>query len=201
MLSRTQVINNGLRIIGANLIADPDEDTESARQAKGVYEQTVLAELESHAWSFAKAQAVLPQSAVNPLFGFQRAFTIPSDFVKLVELENRWAFYSVRNIDTNPMPAFEVQGRSILTNFDAPLRISYLRDLSGDPTLWPPLFAETVSAALAGALAMTLTKSQGVVETAEKLYRKATRRATQSNAIQKPPAHIPDGSWITARLY
>jgi hypothetical protein len=34
MLSRTQVINNGLRLISANLIADPDEDTESARQAK-----------------------------------------------------------------------------------------------------------------------------------------------------------------------
>lgn len=201
MLSRTQVINNALRAISANLVADPDEDTESARQAKGVYEQTVRAELENHAWFFAKGQASLAQSAAAPVFKFARAFQVPADFVRLVELQDRWVFSIIRGVDTDPVPPYEMQGRSILTDFGAPLRITYLRDLSDDPTLWSPLFAEVVSAALAIALAMPLTKSEGMVSLAEKLYQKALRRAKTANAIQMPPHNIPDGSWITARLY
>lgn len=201
MLSRTQVINNALRAISANLIADPDEDTESARQAKGAYEQVVRTELEGHAWFFAKAQAVLPASAAAPAFNFARAFNVPADFIRLVELDSKWAFSIIRHVDTNPIPAYEIQGRAILTDLGAPLRIGYLRDVTSDPTIWSPAFSDTVSMALAVALAMPLTKSEGMVSLAEKLYQKAVRRAKTANAIQMPPHNVPDGSWITARLY
>jgi hypothetical protein len=190
-----------LRSISANLIADPDEATESARQAKGVYAQVVRAEIENYAWGFAKEQVRLPEAAQPPLFKFGRAYTLPSDFVRLVELENRWVFDVVRHIDGNPTPAYEIVGREIHTNFGAPLGITYLKDLSEDPTLWSPLFGQTVSAALALALAMPLTKSDSMVSMAEKLYRRAVARAKTSGAIQMAPANIPDGSWVTARLY
>jgi hypothetical protein len=201
MLSRTQVINDGLRAISANLIADPDEDTESARQAKGVYEQVVRTELEGQAWYFAKDQASLPALADAPIFKYARAFNLPSDFLRLVEIEGRWAFSIIRGVDTEPLPDYEMQGRAILTNLGAPLNIGYLRDVTSDPTLWSPAFAGVVSAALAVTLAMPLTKSEGMVSLAEKLYQKALRRAKTANAIQMPPQNIPDGSWITARLY
>ncbi len=58
-----------------------------------------------------------------------------------------------------------------------------------------------MSAALAVALAMPLTKSEGMVSLAEKLYQKELARAKKSNAIQMPPQNMPDNSWITARLY
>ncbi|MEN6527591.1 MAG: hypothetical protein ABFD65_14000 [Candidatus Polarisedimenticolia bacterium] len=201
MLSRTQVINNALRAISANLIADPDEDTESARQAKGVYEQTVRAELEGHAWFFAKAQASLAARVDPPLFKFAYAYELPADFIRLVEIEDRWVFQIIRHVDTNPLPTYELQGRAIFADLGAPLNIGYLRDVTGDPARWSPMFADVVSAALAVALAMPLTKSEGMVSLAEKLYQKAVRRAKTANAIQMPPQHVPDGSWITARLY
>lgn len=200
-LSRTQVTNDGLRHISANLIADPDEDTESARQAKGVYEQVVRSELEAHAWFFAKKQAILPQNGEPPLFRFQRAYNLPPDFVRLVELEDKWVFSVIRGIDVNPIPPYEMHGRAILTDISAPLRITYLRDVAADPTLWTPLFANCVSAALAIRLAMPLTKSEGMVSLASKIYGSELTRAKRSNAIQMPPAQIPDGSWITARVY
>lgn len=200
-LSRTQVINDGLRHISANLIADPDEDTESARQAKGVYDQVVRAELESSAWFFAKTQAALPQNATPPLFKYARAYNLPSDFVRLVEMEDRWVFSVMRNIDVNPIPQYEMQGRAIFTDIAAPLRVAYLRDITSDPTVWSPLFANVVAAALAIRLAMPLTKSEGMVSLASKIYSSELARAKKSNAIQMPPAQIPDGSWITARVY
>lgn len=201
MLSRTQVINNGLRIISANLIADPDEDTESARQAKEVYDQIVRSELENHAWFFAKAQTALPENADAPLFKFNHAYNLPADFVRLVELDGKWVFSVVRHVDVNPVPVYELHGRAILTDLTAPLNIAYLRDVSSDPTVWTPLFGNAVSAALAVALAMPLTKSEGMVSLAEKVYQKELARAKKSNAIQMPPQNMPDNSWITARLY
>jgi hypothetical protein len=200
-LSRTQVINDGLRHISANLIADPDEDTESARQAKGVYEQVVRSELEAYAWFFAKAQASLPQNAEQPLFRFARAFNLPSNFIRLVELEQRWVFNVIRYIDVDPIPPYEIQGRAILTDLAAPLKISYLKDVTNDPTTWTPLFANVVSAALAIRLAMPLTKSEGMVTLATNIYKNELFRAKKANAIQMPPQQIPDGSWIMARFY
>ncbi len=201
MLSRTQVINNGLRLISANLIADPDEDTESARQAKGVYDQVVRGELEAHPWFFAKAQAALPENATAPLFKFGHAYNLPADFVRLVELDGRWAFQSIRHVDVNPVPLYELHGRAIFTDLAAPLNITYLRDMTSEPAEWAPLFGSTVSAALAVVLAMPLTKSEGMVSLAEKLYEKELMRAKRANAIQMPPQNLPDNSWVTARLY
>lgn len=200
-LSRTQIINDGLRHVSANLIADPDENTESARQAKGVYEQVVRSELEAYPWFFAKGQASLPQNAEPPMFRFARAFNLPSDFIRLIELEERWVFSVVRHIDTAPTPPYEIQGRAILTDLSAPLRITYLKDVTADPTIWTPLFANVVSAALALRLAMPLTKSESMVALASNIYKNELARAKKANAIQMPPQHVPDGSWIAARYY
>ena len=201
MLSRTQIINDALRMIAANSIAEPDEDTESARQAKAVYDKIVRAEIEAHPWGFAKTQAGLAADATAPLYRFAASYTLPSDFIRLVEFEGRWAFSVIREVDIDPSPIYEIQGRSILTDTAAPLNITYLRDLTNDPTLWPPLFANCVSAALAQELAMTLTKSEGMVMLCEKRYQKEVRRARQSNAIQMPPQISPDGSWLSSRVW
>ena len=200
MLSRTQVINNALQMLGADQISDPSEQSESARQSSMVYDQCVREELMKQAWSFAKAQVRLPVSADAPTFRFARAFVLPADFIRLVELENRWVFSVQRTVDTNPIPAFERQGRTIFTDLGAPLGITYIRDLSDDPTLWDPMFSAVVSSALALKLAMTLTKSEGTVSLVNKRYQQELKEAKRGNAIQLPPQLMPDGSWLTARF-
>lgn len=202
MLSRTQVINGALQIISANLIADPDENTESARQAKAVYEQIIGAEIEAHAWYFAKRKKALPRNIEDPAFRFGKAYNLPSDFLRLVSLNDQWVFSSIRDIDVYPIPAYELEGRAIHTDIEAPLKIEYLSsDVVADPTQWSLLFGNVASAALAVRLAMPLTKSEGMVSLAEKVYTKEVLRARKSNAIQMPPQNRPDGSWLAARIY
>jgi hypothetical protein len=121
--------------------------------------------------------------------------------VRLIELDDRWVFSVIRYIDTNPTPMYELHGQSILTNLDAPLNITYIRDVTNEPTTWTPLFGNAVSAALAIRLAMALTKSEGMVARAEKTYLGEITRAKRANAIQMPPQNIPDASWLTARFY
>lgn len=198
-VSRTNVINLALQSIAANTIADPDEDTESARQAKICYDQVVRREIEAHPWYFAKAQATLPANAGAPTFKFAYAFNLPSNFLRLVELQDRWVFSMLRNIDTNPIPAYEIQGRAILTDLAAPLNIGYLADKTDDPSLWPPTFVQVAAMALAVRLAYPLTKSDGAVKMAKESYAEALTMARKNNAIQMAPANLPDGSWMAAR--
>ena len=201
-LSRTQVINRALQLIAADTISDPDEDTTSARTAKLEYDAVVRAELSAYPWYFAKKQAQIAQDADAPLFKYAYAFTLPTDFMRLVELEDRWVFSVDRATqDTNPIPPYEMQGRSLLTDMTAPLRIGYVRDLTDEPTLWHPMFEEVVVAALAAALANPLAKSMSTVEAMLKLRRLKVTEARRVNAIQQPPKHIPDGSWMVARIY
>lgn len=201
-LSRTQVINRALQLIAADTISDPDEDTTSARTAKLEYDAVVRAELSAYPWYFAKKQAQIAQDADAPLFKYAYAFTLPTDFMRLVEMEDRWVFSVDRATqDTNPIPPYEMQGRSLLTDMTAPLRIGYVRDLTDEPTLWHPLFEEVVVAALAAALANPLAKSMSTVEAMLKLRRLKVTEARRVNAIQQPPKHIPDGSWMVARIY
>lgn len=198
-LTKTQVINNGLALIKANLIADPSEASESARNANRIYEQTVQSELEAHAWYFAKVQASLPAALIPPVYKFSFAYPVPSDFLRLVELEDKWVFSDIRLPDTAPDPLYEMQGRSILTGLSAPLNITYIADVTASTQLWAASFSDVVSAALACDLAMPLTAASGMVELAQKEYEKAVRAAKHANAIQMPPQLMADSSWMSVR--
>ena len=201
-LSRTQVINRALQLIAADTISDPDEDTTSARTAKLEYDAVVRAELSAYPWYFAKKQALLAREADAPLFKFGLSYTLPTDFLRLVELENRWVFsIDRRTQDTNPIPPYELQGRSLLTDIAAPMRIGYIRDVVDEPTIWHPLFEEVVVTSLAAVLANPLAKSMTQVDFLAKMRRGKINEARRVNAIQQPPEHIPDGSWMVARIY
>lgn len=202
-LSRTQVINRALQLIAAaDTISDPDEDSASARAAKIEYDATVRSELSAYPWYFAKTQTQLAADADAPLFKYERSFTLPTDFLRLVELENRWVFSVDRQTqDANPMAFYEMQGRAILTDFEAPLRIGYIRDVTEEPTLWHPLFEDTVVLSLAMVLANPLAKSMSQVDAWMRARRMKVLEARRVNAIQRQPDHIPDGSWMISRVY
>lgn len=198
-LSRTDVANNALRVIAAQHVTDYDEDTESARQVRGCYEQVVRGQLERYPWFFAKKRTQAAANATAPAWKYAYAYTMPSDFLKLVELEDSWVFDLSFTLASEAIPAYEMVGRTVETDMTAPLKFTYIRDLSADPTLWSPLFADAVAAALAIELAPPLSKSDSAVERAVKKHREAIMAARRSAAIQSPPQRLADDTWLTAR--
>jgi hypothetical protein len=201
-LSRTQVINRALQLIAADTINDPDENSASARAAELEYDAVVRSELSAYPWAFAKAQVQLAADADAPLFKFAFSYTVPTDFLRLVELADRWVFSVDRRVQTTyPLPPYELQAGAILTDLDAPLMIGYIRDVTEEPTTWHPLFEDCVAASLATALANPLAKSMGLVDMTSRIRAGKIREARRVNAIQRAPEHMPDGSWMVARLY
>jgi len=200
-LSRVQVLNDALRIIGSPLITNPDSASEGARQSNGVFDRIVAQELSQNAWYFAKVQASLPADADAPLYKFARKFQLPGDFVRLIEIEGMWVFSSYHQPGSRVQELFEAQGSKLLTNFGAPLNITYLRNSGDDTSQWPAYFSTVVSAAIAKEIAEPLTKSAENTQVAERAYKTAISNCARINAIQKAPVQAQDDSWITSRFF
>jgi hypothetical protein len=198
-LSRVQVLNDALRIVGVGLIANPSEASEGARQTNGVFDRIVAQELAKNAWYFAKQQIALPALAETPVYKFPFSYQLPGDFVRLVELEDMWVF-SYRQGGAYPQRYYEMHGTKLLTAFPAPLNITYLKNLGDDTSAWPAYFSTVVSAAIACEVANPLTKSETQVTIADRAYKTAISNCARLNAIQLAPDEQPDNSWMTARL-
>jgi hypothetical protein len=199
--NQVSITNAALRIIAANTIADPAENTESARQARGCYAQVVRAELAAHPWIFALKQTQLALVDETPLYDFAYVYQLPSDCVRLVSLQNRWLFPWRKYAESDPIPFYSLMGDKLYTNLAAPMRVTYIRDMTDEPEEWSPAFCAVASAALAIQLANPLAKSDSACQRAEQQYQKELSRARRVNAIQLAPQYPPDGSWLTARIY
>src|SRR6185312_4395292 len=106
---------------------------------------------------------------------------------------------------------WKLEGRKILTNAQqspdgtsntaiAPvLNLNYVVDVQ-DPTMFDPLFAEALSAAMAKAMCERLTQSNQKKSDAEQAYRDALDEAKHADALESLPADAPDDDWWLARV-
>jgi len=195
------VYNRALFKIGATSVSDPNESSSQGRVMRALYASVARNELRKRVWNFAKARAQLPASATAPAFGFDNAFPLPADFLRLVSLPDILFDPTYRDVTTDDDPPYAIESGQILTNFDAPLNIIYLRDLTAQPELWDDSFVEVVACALAAEAASQLTKSDKTAARVKGDYKEALFEAKRVNAFETPAQQQLDSSWVTTRLY
>lgn len=201
MSNKTEVINRALIKIGANTIASPDEASEQARKALLVFETVAQNELRRQAWSFAKKRATLAPLAVSTGGDdFGTSFNLPSDCLRLVSLNGNWVFTSIREITSDPVPSYAIEGRTLQTN-DSTAKIVYVADVSGDVSLWDATFVEAMACRLATEIVQSITKNMSLKQSLKQDYVEALKEAKRTNAIELPPQAIPDDSWVLARAW
>lgn len=157
MPSETDLINDALSQIGASLIVGLDDGTVNANHAQHLYPALRDSLLRSHHWNFAMKRAALAQDATPPLFEFAFSYTLPADFLKIVE-------YNGASLDTSTLALFEsqepsryrIEGRKLLTN-DGEVKIVYLSRVT-DPNVWDALFYQVVAGWLASKFASAIAK-------------------------------------------
>lgn len=189
MASKVQIANRALQLVGAKRITDLDEDSRNARAVNAAYEPVKLAELRKHSWTCAVKRAQLAASSTAPAFTKTNAFPLPADFVRLLPQDPEDNF----NTDDR-----EIEGRSIITNEDAPLNIRYIYDVT-DPNEMDALLREALAAKLAEAVCEEITQSNSKIATANAAYRDAIADARRANAIEKPSQKPPEDEWVTCR--
>lgn len=189
MASVTEICNRALQKLGAKRITSIDENSNSARACLACYEVLRDSELMKHRWGFAILRASIAKDAVAPTWGRSAAYTVPSDYLKLV------APYP--EMDSNSRD-WVIENRKILTNDSSPLYIRYIGQIT-DPNQMDVNFREALSAKMAFEMCEELTQSNSKKESAREDYKTAIKDARKSSAIQNVPQEAVEDSWITIR--
>lgn len=189
MASKVEIANRALQILGAKSITSLTEDSRNARSINLAYEPVKLAELRKHSWSFAMKRASLAANATAPIFTKTNSFPLPSDFLRLLPKDGEDL--------TNDLD-WQIEGKSIVTDDAAPLKIRYIYDVT-DPNEMDALFREAFSYKLAETLAEEITQSNTKKADISSQYKDIIADARRVNAIERVAQNPPEDTWVTVR--
>lgn len=192
MTSVVSIANRALDLLGADPIASLDDGSKPARLAARNFAPVRDAVLRSYPWNAASRRAVLPALAAAPAWGFARQFQLPEG----PEPPHCLRVWAVEGGDRQP---FRIEGRRLLTDAEAPLRLSYIARIE-DPAAFDALLAEAIAARLAVYLAANLTESGSRVEAMTAYWRATLAEARQADAQEGSPGTIGGGDWLEARV-
>jgi len=199
MASKTDIANRALTKLGDDRITDLLDDTERARTINSMYDICRDAELRAHVWNFAIKRASLPRLVTVPEFGFDFEFQLPAQCLRLIQVNDWWYWWGNTDYVTISNAEFAVEGRKILTNYNAPLQIRYMESID-DPGLYDSLFVEAFACRLALEACERITQSNTKLQAIQQQYEATIRQAVKVDAIENPPVQLPDESWMLSRL-
>jgi len=195
--NKLSVYNIALLAIGEATLTSLTEATEARRVLDEVYNRgdgAIKYCLEQGLWNFAmRAVAVSSSTSVTPDFGFQFAFDLPSDFVRLDMISGGESFGA-------PLTQYEFEGSYIYANVTT-LYMRYVSDdasWGADLAKWPETFADCVGFYLASRIAPRLKNDVDTRELKAEM-RAVFAHARSKDTSQEPTRFEPPGSWSTAR--
>jgi hypothetical protein len=192
MASKVQIANRAATKLGAQRIISLTDNTTVASTLNSMFDLVLDAELRRYRWSFAIKRDSLAALAGAPGWGYMYRYQLPVDLLHLIQVND---FYFRGTKQQTP---WTIEGRELLTNIAAPLKVRYVRRIT-DTTLLDPLFVEVFSCKLAMESAEALTQSPQKRQLAQQEYEFAVKEAIRQNAIELPPDQLPWGSWLDSR--
>ncbi len=135
-----------------------------------------------------------------PEYGYSLQYQLPADFLRMDEIRDgtllpMWHWHLSAGID----PLWQIEGRKILTNIEAPLHLRYGAKIA-DPSQWDSTFVEAFACMLAAEMCESITQSSTKKQSALQDFDTAIKAARASSAIERPPQQQRETSWFTARL-
>lgn len=160
----TAMVNLSLLRIGANTISDLSDGSPNAVKANAVWSFVRDEVLQAKDWRFAKIRYEMTVSETAPLYGYQYAYPLPSDFLRLVKLRGPQSSINPAGIPEGGynIPTYVVSGSS---------------RYNADPPVYPPGLPYIVEALPSGVLCLFIDYDN----TAADLYINYIRRVTNIN--------------------
>ena len=134
-----------------------------------------------------------------PAWGFNNAFQLPSDFLRLVQVNDTFAVPGLTDYRDQDDSSYVIENNQLLTVFNAPLKIRYIQDVT-EAGRFDPLFVEVFVAKLAYEGCEEITQSASKKQTVGQDYKDAMKEAVSVGAIERPPQGFPDDSWMLIRI-
>lgn len=199
MASQTEIVNRAAIKIGASTILNIGEDNKTAIVMSALWDTVRRSELSKRYWNFSLARIQLAKLGSGSDWGFDNLYQLPVDFLKIVQVNDFYIAPSLSDYINSDDSPYALEGQNIATDFDAPLKVRYVRDLT-ETGLYDALFVEAFASKLAYEACYSITQSHQGCDRAYNDYLAAVKEAARSNAISRPPQSIPDDSWMLSRL-
>lgn len=184
-MNKIDVCNYALSKLNVEDIDTFNDGSKASRLCKMLYDKERRKLLRSTAWNFAVKRVVLAPDVATPTFGFSQQFSLPYDFIRVIEL----------NDDTKD---FVVESGKLLCSATS-VKLIYVGDET-DVGMFDSLFVEllalTMAAELAYALLQSMSLKQEILQEVQVILRDA--RSTDSME-QTQKANIPLNDWIEGR--
>ena len=178
--SRTQIANQALSRLGARQISDIDDPNDpNAIRIANIYSVAFDEIARSHTWNCLTKRADLAASATAPAFGFEYAYPLPSDFIRLISL-NGYTYSNQRE------DFYSIEGRSILTNASEAKIVYISRIESTQVNTLDALFVSAFVVLLASKLASLIKQDEQISQALLREYLNvALPQAMRVNATEK----------------
>lgn len=186
-ISKVQVINAALALIGAKKLFATTDEVKSARLASDLYEisQNEIFDMPID-WHFATVRAELSRYGTAPAFGYEYQYLLPSRFRRIVALvdedgdltEYEWRRECCVEITGND----EFEHAVMLTN-ESEVFIKYIRQIT-NVNMWPAYFTKLVYINLAILLCEPLKQDKQKKNQILVMFEDARNWAVMSNAME-----------------
>ena len=174
MSSVVDICNSALNQIGASNIISLAEDSKAARILNQRFDFVRDSVFRAHPWNCLTIRVILSPDATAPAFGFDNAFTLPTDPFCLRVLNIR--FFDIIH---------RVEGRKILCDEDT-IELTYIGRVT-DVSQYDMLLVESLSAYLAADIAYPLIGSSSLAQEMRLLYERKLSEARLVDATEGTP--------------
>ena len=183
-MTKAQICNKALVLLGATTITSLDDDTVNARALSKIYETDLRVLLAECKWNFATKRAMLAQVSVTQAWEYTNettTFAKPSDCIRI------W--------DTNDSSAvWREEGDYIIADVSS-LGVKYVYYLD-DPTKYPSYFVQAFVDLLASSITyLVLNSKTKAIEMFEKYETVSLPNARTMNS-QTGTQQLYNDSWI-----
>jgi len=218
-ISDVDIANLALTKVGANPITSFGDNTANAALFNRTYGM-LRDKLQRSRWNFNRAYVNLAASTTAPPFEYQYAYQLPDDYLRLelaaqvqptgspppgaISFGPPTSLVGMPGVDLSDYnnarsQDYRIVGTQIWSNIPPPLSIIYGKR-EPDPNKFDAFFVEAFAAYLAWQLCERLTNSNAKKAELRDEYRASMFEALNGKAIELPPEHIPDDSWMLSRI-
>jgi len=191
----TKICNMAILHVGGNKISSINDNSVEAIACEVQYEIARDYVLGDKDWTFATSRAEIVQNAVDPVFGYQSSFTLPSDCIRVIEVfEDANAF---RNHE-NPL-SWEREENSVSADTSGSVFIRYIKRIEA-PARFSAGFVNALAHYLAYKLAIPIAQNKGLQTDLMNLYLRALKDAANADGLQGRSQRIRSSRLISARL-
>ncbi len=185
--SKVQIANLALTRIGQKPITSYDDPVNTALLVRVHYDDTRKAVLRSLPWKFALKRAALAELSPAPVWQWAHAYQWPTDCLYIVKT----------SMDDSGVD-WDVEGRTVVTNAMAPIKVLYIRN-EEDVTLFDALFVDVLAERLAGEIVYAITKHAALREKHLQIAQAKILNAAAVDGQQGTQDVIESNSLIDAR--